>query len=676
MTNYKTHSFFALGNQGLIIAITLLFSVSLQAAESDSDNPSPTIRWHTSRGIFSFGVSLDPPAGPWSKKSGDKESPSGVYQSGAYEITLDEDQLDKDVRIIRWNIQRSDGELFTVGHSRLYVKTSYSGVYKLFMPSTMAQQRYGVDLPFQLDSNVASNHDSPVFWMQQSDGKNTLTMGLLDQQLHTRLQSWTYNFGPEQEVGEAQGLANSYVRLQFTKSGPAEKVKSSTDGVYINANPDVIWHEALSDYSRAVDEARNFQADERVPDVFLNPMWHSWYAHSDKINEEQIRDDARRAAALGITTIELDAGWYYPPSEPKHSLEVEGDYDFDPERFPNPRGMIDDIHKAGQKVILHVSPLVMGKRTRAYANGMKACLLRVNGKELQHMDPRLVKTHEYLLNAWEHMFKTYDIDGMWYDFLEFRKDVDNPPADMDIVSMDLNEAYTLLMERLYQKAREMKDDAVIILRRPSANHHAKRFCTHVWPMDTPQDYNMNRRDVVYLKTLGKGVLTHACCASWTISESDLNVGRQMASIVLAGVPAFSVKLAESPESHNKVIRAWLKFYEQNKRELVLGKMTPLLPTPPSAAIRIEAPGKAYFGLFEAAPGVLPLTQPVEQVTIVNAFSNRIVGRLEGAIGKWRVELFDHSWKSLGSQTITSDETGLTLNLNASEACFTAVLTRQ
>jgi hypothetical protein len=292
------------------------------------------------------------------------------------------------------------------------------------------------------------------------------------------------------------------------------------------------------------------------------------------------------------------------------------------------------------------------------------------------MDPRLVKTHEYLLNAWEFLFKEYDIDGLWYDFLEFHRNVDNPPENMEIVSIDPYEGYTLLMEKLYKKAREMKDDAVIIFRRGTANHHSKRFTTHVWPMDTPQDYNMNRRDIVYLKTLGKGVVTHACCASWTISESDLNVGRQMASIVLAGVPAFSVKLAESPQSHNKIIRAWLKFYEQHKRDLVLGKMTPLLPTPPSAAIRIEAKDKAFFGLFEAAPGLLTLTRPVDKVTIVNAYSNRIVGRLEGVKGKWRVELFDYYWQSLGSQIITSDETGLTLNLSASEACFSAVLTRQ
>jgi len=110
-------------------------------------------------------------------------------------------------------------------------------------------------------------------------------------------------------------------------------------------------------------------------------------------------------------------------------------------------------------------------------------------------------------------------------------------------------------------------------------------------MDTPQDYNMNRRDIVYLKTFGPGVLTHACCTSWAITESDVNVARQMASIVLAGVPAFSVKLAESPASHNAIVKAWLAFYELNKRDLVFGRMTPLLPTPPRPRCASKVRGK-------------------------------------------------------------------------------------
>ena len=233
------------------------------------------------------------------------------------------------------------------------------------------------------------------------------------------------------------------------------------------------------------------------------------------------------------------------------------------------------------------------------------------------------------------------------------------------------------MQELYNKSLMLKPNAVIILRRPSANLNAKTFCTHVWPADTPQDYNMNRRDVVYMKAFGPGMLTHACCTSWAISESDVNVARQMASIVLAGVPAFSVKLAESPATHNAIIKAWLAFYEPNKRDLVLGRMTPLLPTPPSAALRIEGEEQAFFGFFEALPGLIEVTKPVNKITVVNAFSNRTVTRLEGVNGDWQAQVYDQAWQPAYKTRLKTDaKGGLNLNLAGPSECHAIVLTKR
>ena len=86
-----------------------------------------------------------------------------------------------------------------------------------------------------------------------------------------------------------------------------------------------------------------------VSDWALNPMWHSWYAAGDKIDETQIRDDARHARARGATAIELDAGWNLPRGA-GYSFDGEGDYPFDAGRFPNPKGMIDAMPAAGQRV--------------------------------------------------------------------------------------------------------------------------------------------------------------------------------------------------------------------------------------------------------------------------------------------------------------------------------------
>jgi alpha-galactosidase len=403
-------------------------------------------------------------------------------------------------------------------------------------------------------------------------------------------------------------------------------------------------------------------------------MWHTWYAHADVVNQIEFLADAKIAADLGFRTMQIDAGWNIPPSV-GYTLDLEGDYQFDAERFPDIAGMVDQIHGMGLKIILNVSPLVMGEKTKSYAR-MKDALLRVNGKPVDTLDPRLKKTHDFLLAAWEKLIAEYRMDGLWYDFMEkLPHHADAPAAGMEIISPDIHEAYTLLMKALYDKVRSINPDVLIVLRRAQANLNAKLYCTHVWPFDSPQDYHTNRRDVIYMKTFGKGVVTHACCTSWPISESCENVARHMASITLAGVPAISVKLVESPERHNEIIRAWLTFYRNNDKDLVMGRMIPLLPAPFSAAIRIESDTQAFFGFFEAVPGLLKVSKSFDRITLINAFSDQLATRLEGLQGEFQYEVFDRLWKSVSTGTIRSDQTGVNLNIIDRSGCFSVVLCR-
>jgi hypothetical protein len=655
-----------------------LGEVELLAALPEDRQPaftsaSRSINWQTLRGMFKLGLELDPPAPLWcGPTAGNQPVPCGKYTSGPYEIVIEQSAPNPAARIIRWRIRRTDDQAFKLLGYHVECKTSYSGVYKIFEPGALSQQNYKIDLPFRIGGGARAEVDQPVLWMQQTDGRNTLTLGLLDQVPVTSFEGSTYD---PSNGGEAPGIANSYVRIVLKRALPnSAPALSFNDALYVNADPDLTWFEALEGYSAAVDAARDFKA-RPVSDWALNPMWHSWYAHGDKIDEAQIRDDARRARALGGTTIELDAGWNMPLGV-GYSFEGEGDYTFDSGRFPTPKGMIDAMHAAGQRVVLHVAPLIMGKNSKAWAQ-MKDCMIMVGGKPDAHLDPRLKKVHDYLLAAWEHMFNQYDIDGLWYDFLEIPDRADPPPTGMEAISPDLHVAYTQLMQALYNKSLALNPNAVIILRRGSANLNAKSYCTHVWPMDTPQDYNMNRRDIVYLKTFGPGVLTHACCTSWAISESDVNVARQMASMVLAGVPAFSVKLAESPATHNAIVKAWLAFYEPNKRDLVLGRMTPLLPTPPSAALRIEGEKQAFFGFFEAVPGLIEVTKPVNKITLVNAFNKRTATRLEGVKGNWQAQVYDQTWQPMNKARLKTDANGgLNINFTGPTECHAIVLTKK
>lgn len=671
---------FAASTAAVAVGTNLLVAQGKSAPPNESinvppfnPNPLNQISWDTLRGHFRMSFNLDPSAATtWEViKREHSQGATGVFRSGNYLLKISEKEGGKQTSLINYELTRADGKPFQMLECHVECKTSYSGVYKIFTPGTMSQQNYHIDLPFRINGYANAESNQPVIWMQQTDGRNTLTLGLLDQVSITDIEGSTYDTG---NGGEAPGIANSYVRAVLKRifhNDPPTLVFKDT--IYVNANSDITWFEALEGYSAAVDAARDFKIHS-VSEWALNPMWHSWYAHADKIDEKQIRDDARRASDLGVTTIELDAGWNIP-LQAGYSFDSDGDYEFDAGRFPDPKGMIDTMHAAGQRFILHVAPLLMGKDCKAW-DKMKDFKIMVGGKLQAHLDPRLKKVHDYLLTSWENMFTKYGIDGLWYDFLEIPDRPDKLISGVEIVSPDIHVAYTKLMQSLYNKAIALNPNAVIIMRRSSANLNAKTFCTHVWPMDTPQDYNMNRRDIVYMKTFGPGVLTHACCTSWAISESDMNVARQMASIVLAGVPAFSVKLAESPATHNAIIKAWLAFYELNKSDLVLGRMTPLLPTPPSAALRIEGEKQTFFGFFEAMPGLIETTKSVNKIVMINAFNKRTSTRLEGVKGTWQIQVFDQVWQPMNKTTIKTDENGgLNVNIAGPNECHIIVLTK-
>jgi hypothetical protein len=654
-----------------------LGEVEIYATVQESEKPPyvgavPVIRWTSFNRFFMLDPGFEPSSQLLWRPASDNTETNQLWTTGPYRLEMRFEKLSERSGVMHYKVTRSDGKSFCMSSNRIETKSSYSGVYKMFHPGYMQQQNYKIDLPFVFDGLARAEESYPAIWMQDTFGHNTFTVGMLNQDPLTYFEGSTYDPG---NGGEAQGIANSYIRAGFKRTWHnASEITSYSDGIYINADPDMLWYEALSGYSQAVDSANKYKPYP-ISQFAFNPMWHTWYAHACDIDQTEILADARLAATLGFRTLEIDAGWNISKSK-GYAISYDGDYEFNPERFPDADAMISQIHAMGLKIVLHVSPFVMGKGCKAYTE-MADALIKVKGSPSEYMDPRLHKTQDYLLKAWETLLVKYKIDGLWYDFMEgIASDADSPVKGMEIVNPDIHVAYTMVMKSLFEKAKALNPDAIVIIRRNSANLNAKQFCTHVWPMDVPQDYNMNRRDVVYMKTFGDGVLTHACCTSWAISETSENVARQMASITLAGVPALSIKLAESPERHNEIIRAWLKFYNANDRDLVMGRMIPLLATPVSAAIRIESDKQAFFGFFEAVPGLVTVSKPYSKITLVNAFSDRLATRLEGVSGKFQIDVFDRLWKLKSSGAVTTDKTGLNLNIEDQSGCFSVVLSQK
>ena len=162
--------------------------------------------------------------------------------------------------------------------------------------------------------------------------------------------------------------------------------------------------------------------------------------------------------------------------------------------------------------------------------------------------PRTRATVDYTAECTRRMVEDYKLDGLWFDFIDsvpLRRCV--APHRHDFASQ--GEGVTAALRQCAETALRLNKNVVLVYRQPFANLNNKPFLTHVWPVDAPFDFNMNRREVMFMKPYASGVLTHACCTCWHRDESDENVARHMASVVLAGVPSVSVDLVTIPESH-------------------------------------------------------------------------------------------------------------------------------
>lgn len=97
-------------------------------------------------------------------------------------------------------------------------------------------------------------------------------------------------------------------------------------------------------------------------ELFSKPTWTTWARYKTAINQEVVLKFADEIIAHQYPrgVMEIDDRWqvYY------------GDLEFDPQRFPNPKAMIDELHVKGFKVTTWVIPF-LDEESQAFADGTK-----------------------------------------------------------------------------------------------------------------------------------------------------------------------------------------------------------------------------------------------------------------------------------------------------------------
>ncbi|MCC7263872.1 MAG: alpha-galactosidase, partial [Candidatus Latescibacteria bacterium] len=421
------------------------------------------------------------------------------------------------------------------------------------------------------------------------------------------------------------------------------------EGLYLSQAPRPILDEVRA-FARTYEAFHQLPA-LAAPPAAWDPVWCSWYGIKMAVDADYIRRQAPLLADWGFGSLIVDAGWFRPDAFD----EGTGHYHPDPAKFPDLAGLVSQVQAQGLKILLWCSPLfhLDGIHTQPF---VASHLHRPesSAENLRFLCPRSRAVREYACRTVRHLLGTYGADGLKIDFIDPLMDRACQPCagDHEHDIADYGEAVHALLQGIHQAARSVRPDALLEFRMNYSTLATRPFATSHRAQDSPFDFDHIRRMCTRLKSYivdpAKGrqgnVAVHTDPAYWLPAESPENVACFMASLVTSAVPMLSMDLGALPEEHQRLVRAWLRFYRQHQ-DLILFGEDQLLDADPHHSLFCRWRGdQALWGLFTPAiPGRLQVPAPgIRELWLLNGSEAGEVGvRLEGLdTGQGEIEVYD------------------------------------
>ncbi len=177
-------------------------------------------------------------------------------------------------------------------------------------------------------------------------------------------------------------------------------------------------YDTLEGAYRAAQEKHFYHAQKTVPPILLTaPQYCSWVEMLRNVSQKWLEDYARGVKEKGLPegVLIIDDGW----------MKEYGDWEFQEDKFPNPKKMCDQLHEFGFKVILWVCPFVhataksfeMLEKAGAFvktATGDTAFRTWWNGSSAV-LDMTAPVAWDFLSQTLQRLMDDYGVDGFKFD---------------------------------------------------------------------------------------------------------------------------------------------------------------------------------------------------------------------------------------------------------------------
>ena len=315
-----------------------------------------------------------------------------------------------------------------------------------------------------------------------------------------------------------------------------------------------------------------------VPETAFDAIYSTWYSYHQNLFDHELEAECTLAAQAGLNGVIVDDGWQ--TDDNNRGYAFCGDWEVTKKRFPDMKAHVAKIHALGMKYMLWYSVPFMGYESKNYSRFAGKFLYSIDGLKTSVLDPRFPEVREFLINTYETAIREWDLDGFKLDFIDSFRFRGADPAiaenyeGRDILSLPL--AVDRLLSDVMARLRKLKPEILIEFRQSYIGPAIRKYGNMFRAGDCPADILLNRVRTLDLRLLSGNTAVHSDMLEWNMSTPVESAALQILNILFS-VPQISIRFADLPDDHRKMVRFWLDFARDNKDVLLKGDLIPLHP---------------------------------------------------------------------------------------------------
>ncbi len=462
---------------------------------------------------------------------------------------------------------------------------------------------------------------APLHQIVSADGRNRMTVALSDAVTPTEI-----------HTGVLEKNAELTCNVCFFTM-PINKIAEYRATIRIDMT-DCPYQEALKAAERYWAEDCGYPSSY-IPDTARRPVYSCWYSFHQAIDVEAIVEQCRLAKSMGMESVIVDDGWQTDDSSGGYAYC--GDWEVAASKVPDMRAFVDAVHKTGMKFIIWFSVPFMGGRAKQYER-FKDMVLGYKWPNCAVLDPRFPEVREYLVDIYRRAAGEWGLDGFKLDFIDsFTLFPETPAFDERWDTLSLEDAVDLLLRDITDALRKANPEVLIEFRQSYFGPVIRKYGNMIRVADCPNDSFMNHAvgtDMRYL--LGKTPV-HSDMLMWH-GDDPVDSAAHQVICTLFTVPQISVLLDKIPESHQKMLKFWLAFWNENRETLLDGDFSAEDPESLYSIVKSERDGH-IIAVAHAKP--ILTVDGFTKLDFVNATSEKaLVIRVGVELGKRAYTVFD------------------------------------